>query len=69
MTVLFSDFKNFTSTSEQLSAQELVNEINYCFSAFDRIIGKYGIEKIKTIGVTCVREGCPWSMRPMPWML
>ena len=50
VTVLFTDFKNFTSTSEQLSAQELVNEINYCFSAFDRIIGKYGIEKIKTIG-------------------
>lgn len=50
VTVLFTDFKDFTSISEQLSAQELVNEINYCFSAFDKIIGKYGIEKIKTIG-------------------
>jgi class 3 adenylate cyclase len=50
VTVLFTDFKNFTAMSEQLSAQELVNEINYCYSAFDHIISKYGIEKIKTIG-------------------
>lgn len=50
VTVMFTDFKNFTKMSEQLSAQELVNEINYCYSAFDNIIGKHGIEKIKTIG-------------------
>ncbi len=49
-TVLFTDFKDFTSITEQLSAQELVNEINFCFSAFDKIISAYGIEKIKTIG-------------------
>lgn len=36
--------------SENLTAQELVNEINYCYSAFDNIITKHGIEKIKTIG-------------------
>ena len=50
VTVLFTDFKNFTAVAEKLTAQELVNEINYCYSAFDRIISKYGIEKIKTIG-------------------
>ncbi len=50
VTVLFTDFKNFTLMSENLSAQELVNEINYCYSAFDNIVTKYGIEKIKTIG-------------------
>ncbi|MEO8764659.1 MAG: tetratricopeptide repeat protein, partial [Ginsengibacter sp.] len=50
VTVLFTDFKNFTTMSEKLSAQGLVNEINYCYSAFDKIITKYGIEKIKTIG-------------------
>jgi class 3 adenylate cyclase len=33
-----------------MNAQELVSEINYCYSAFDNIITKYGIEKIKTIG-------------------
>ncbi len=50
VTVLFTDFKNFTAISENLTAQELVNEINYCYSAFDSIITKHGIEKIKTIG-------------------
>jgi class 3 adenylate cyclase len=50
VTVLFTDFKNFTKISEKLSAVELVEEINFCYSNFDRIITKYGIEKIKTIG-------------------
>ena len=50
VTILFTDFKNFTALSERLTAQQLVNEINYCYSEFDKIISKYGIEKIKTIG-------------------
>jgi adenylate cyclase len=50
VTVMFTDFKNFTQASELLSAEELVEEINLCYSEFDRIITKYGIEKIKTIG-------------------
>ncbi|MFI5136042.1 MAG: adenylate/guanylate cyclase domain-containing protein, partial [Chitinophagales bacterium] len=50
VTVLFTDFKDFTQTSEKLSAENLVKEINYCYSQFDKIISKYGIEKIKTIG-------------------
>ena len=50
VSVLFTDFKNFTQASEKLSPEELVAEINHCYSEFDRIITKYGIEKIKTIG-------------------
>lgn len=50
VTVMFTDFKNFTQASEKLSAEDLVKEINYCYSAFDKIISKYNIEKIKTIG-------------------
>jgi tetratricopeptide (TPR) repeat protein len=50
VTVMFTDFKNFTQASELLTPQELVNEINFCYSEFDRIIMRYGIEKIKTIG-------------------
>lgn len=50
VTVMFSDFKDFTRISEQLTPEQLVAEIDYCFSEFDRIIGKYNIEKIKTIG-------------------
>lgn len=50
VTVMFTDFKNFTQASELLSPEQLVKEINICYSEFDRIITKHGIEKIKTIG-------------------
>ena len=50
VSVLFTDFKNFSQIAEQLSAEQLVAELDYCFKAFDNIIDKYGLEKIKTIG-------------------
>ena len=50
VSVLFCDFKGFTRISEQLSPEELVDELDYCFRVFDNIIDDYGIEKIKTIG-------------------
>jgi adenylate cyclase len=50
VTVMFTDFKDFTLVSEKVSAELLVEEIHHCFSAFDSILGKYRIEKIKTIG-------------------
>jgi class 3 adenylate cyclase len=50
VTVLFTDFVGFTSVSEKLTPNELVHELDYCFKGFDAIIGKYNIEKIKTIG-------------------
>jgi adenylate cyclase len=50
VTVLFTDFKNFTTVSEQLSPQELVDELHACFKGFDEICSKHNIEKIKTIG-------------------
>lgn len=49
-TVLFTDFKEFTSTSENLTPKELVTDLDNCFSAFDEIMQEYDIEKIKTIG-------------------
>ena len=50
VTVLFTDFKGFTSYSEKLSPEALVNTVSFYFSKFDAIIDKYGLEKIKTIG-------------------
>jgi class 3 adenylate cyclase len=50
VTVMFTDFEGFTSVSKKVSAELLVDEIHHCFSAFDNIIQKYKIEKIKTIG-------------------
>jgi len=50
VTVMFTDFKNFTQASEKLTPEELVEEINLCYSEFDAIITRHGVEKIKTIG-------------------
>lgn len=50
VSVLFTDFVNFTIAGEKMTPQELVTELHTCFKAFDEIISKYGIEKIKTIG-------------------
>ncbi len=50
VTVMFTDFKGFTSISEKLTAEALVSEINEYFIEFDNIIQRHGIEKIKTIG-------------------
>jgi len=57
VTVLFTDFKGFTQISEVLSPQELVAEIDECFSAFDSIMDKFGVEKIKTIGDAYMAAG------------
>ena len=56
-TVLFTDFKSFTSISEHLKPNELVNELDRHFVEFDRIIDKWGIEKIKTIGDAYMAAG------------
>lgn len=50
VTVLFTDFVSFTQASERFSPKKLVDELDICFKAFDRIIEKYGVEKIKTVG-------------------
>lgn len=50
VTIMFTDFKNFTIQSEKLSPEELVTLIDTYFRKFDEIISKYHLEKIKTIG-------------------
>ncbi|MCC5918534.1 MAG: tetratricopeptide repeat protein [Cryomorphaceae bacterium] len=55
--VLFTDFKGFTAMSENLSPKDLVKDLHECFSEFDRICEKYGIEKIKTIGDAYMAAG------------
>ncbi|MFT3909637.1 MAG: adenylate/guanylate cyclase domain-containing protein [Ferruginibacter sp.] len=57
VTVLFTDFRNFTAITEQHDAQELVNKIHHYYSAFDAITAKYNIEKIKTIGDSYMAAG------------
>ncbi len=49
-TILFADIVDFTSFSESISSEELVDILNKVFSLFDSLTEKYGLEKIKTIG-------------------
>ena len=57
VTVMFADIQGFTRIAEKLSPKDLVGEIDTCFKAFDTIISKYGIEKIKTIGDAYMAAG------------
>ncbi|MCK4678425.1 MAG: tetratricopeptide repeat protein [Bacteroidales bacterium] len=50
VSVLFTDFVGFTQVAELMTPQELIEELNKCFLAFDTIIDKHNLEKIKTIG-------------------
>ena len=50
VTVIFTDFVNFSGISESLTPKKLVAEIDLCFKAFDAIMQKHNLEKIKTIG-------------------
>jgi class 3 adenylate cyclase len=50
VTVMFTDFRNFTAVAEHLEPEKLIAEIHHYFSLFDQVIHKYNIEKIKTIG-------------------
>ena len=60
--VFFSDFKGFTSIAESMSPAELVHELDHCFRAFDQIMIKYRIEKLKTIGDAYM---CATGLTPM----
>lgn len=57
VTVLFTDFKDFTELSVKLSPKELIKELNACFSVFDQICETYHVEKIKTIGDAYMAAG------------
>jgi adenylate cyclase len=50
VTVLFTDFVNFSEAGVRMSPQELIDELHICFKTFDEITARLGIEKIKTIG-------------------
>lgn len=56
-TVLFADIRDFTGISEQLSPDELIEALDDYFEAFDKVIERFGIEKIKTIGDAYVCAG------------
>ena len=50
VTILFTDFKDFTRLTEKLEPRALIAELNDHFSAFDDIVTRHGLEKLKTMG-------------------
>jgi class 3 adenylate cyclase len=50
VTILFTDFVGFTVSTEKMAAEELVALLHDYFTAFDRIVERYRLEKMKTIG-------------------
>ncbi|MFO1469550.1 MAG: adenylate/guanylate cyclase domain-containing protein [Turneriella sp.] len=49
-TVCFTDFEGFTKIAETLQPEELVGELDRCFSYFDSLMDRHKLEKLKTIG-------------------
>lgn len=50
VSIVFADIVGFTHSTEHLPADELVEILNEYFTACDRIVARYGLEKLKTIG-------------------
>ena len=50
VTILFTDFAQFTQTMATLPPARMVEELNEIFHGFDEVIERHGLEKIKTIG-------------------
>ena len=49
-TVLVADLVGFTTLSAHIDPEQLVHLLNEIFSAFDALVERHGLEKIKTIG-------------------
>lgn len=49
-TILFCDLVGFTTISQELPADRVIDFLSKIFAAFDRLAADHGVEKIKTIG-------------------
>ncbi len=56
-TILFADFKGFSTAASSMSPDRLINELNEIFQKFDDIIENNELEKIKTIGDAYMAAG------------
>ncbi len=60
VSVLFADIVGSTGLALELPPQQLVDTLNELFSAFDSMVEKYGLEKIRTMGDSyMVASGVP----------
>ena len=64
-TILFADFQGFTLLAERTEPAALVALLDCYFTAFDDIVGRYGLEKLKTIGDAYMAVGGVPATNPM----
>lgn len=57
VSVLFTDLVGFTPLSARLQPEKLLEILNAIFCGFDELAGRYGVEKIKTIGDAYMAAG------------
>jgi len=57
VTVMFADFNDFTTLAKKMTPEKLVESVDFYFSAFDRIMEKHDLEKIKTLGDAYMAAG------------
>jgi class 3 adenylate cyclase len=57
VTLLFTDFQDFSTLSAKMKPNELVSELNEIFKHFDKIVDECGLEKLKTIGDSYMAGG------------
>ncbi|NWF87897.1 MAG: response regulator [Ignavibacteriaceae bacterium] len=57
VTLLFTDFQDFSTLSAQMTPNELVSELNEIFKHFDGIIDEFALEKLKIIGDSYMAGG------------
>jgi adenylate cyclase len=55
--ILFTDFVGFTNISEDIDPGELIQSLDEFFSAFDHIVTKHDLRKVKTIGDSYMAVG------------
>jgi adenylate cyclase len=52
--ILFADMVGFTPLTAAMAPAEMVELLNEVFTSFDALVDKYGLEKIRTIGDSCI---------------
>ena len=53
VSVLFTDFCNFTQFAEKLSAEELIQELNTCFVISDKVLFHWSISSLGILVFRC----------------
>jgi adenylate cyclase len=57
VSIVFTDFRDFTGLVERLEPASLVRQLDQHFSTFDEIVARFRLEKLKTIGDAFMAAG------------